>query len=294
MTCHHCLAQPRLAAYEDAVFGRQASDEHVRGGARGRVARADVGAGRSAPSSAETSFAFFWRSAFPEAFPEVCSRRAARCVHREEPGADAARVPKRVRFADAPAGRAPRARRTGDGDDAHPDATRRRSRARGLARSRARAPPRVGGARVGEPGDGGAVRRRPRRARGGPAARRVASALPGTARREDEQARVLAATSSASANGKPENVSRTSNATFECPVCQEDADGSTAAAELAVLPCGAQAVRVLHGRAGLARAAATEQQAPQELQVPHLPRADARGRDQLRVVGGRARGAEPL
>ena len=107
-------------------------------------------------------------------------------------------------------------------------------------------------------------------------------------RREDEQARVLAATSSASANGKPENVSRTSNATFECPVCQEDADGSTAAAELAVLPCGHK-LCVSCTDALVSRAAATEQQAPQELQAPHLPRADARGRDQLRVVGGRAR-----
>jgi E3 ubiquitin-protein ligase SHPRH len=53
VTCAHCAVSADMTAYEDSIFGRQASDDHVRGGARGRVARADVGAGRSAPSSVE-------------------------------------------------------------------------------------------------------------------------------------------------------------------------------------------------------------------------------------------------
>ena len=56
--CVHCEVSGEMSSYEDVVFGRQASDEHVRGGARGRVARADVGAGRSAPSSAEMALRY--------------------------------------------------------------------------------------------------------------------------------------------------------------------------------------------------------------------------------------------
>ena len=236
VTCHHCLAQPRLAAYEDAVFGRQASDEHVRGGARGRVARADVGAGRSAPSSAETALRFLLakcvsrsvsRSLFEAGSAHVESLELMR---REFRNACVLQMHQRdeLHARDELAMATTRIRTRRDDEIALgglPDPVPERLRASVVhAWELPEMEAQYAADRAAHEAD----------------LRRAASQVRflERLRREDEQARVLAATASASANGKPENVSRTSNATFECPVCQEDADGSTAAAELAVLPCG--------------------------------------------------------
>ena len=55
VVCRHCVAEAENAEYEDVVFGKQSDAAELYGNARGRVARGDVGAGRSAPSSAETA-----------------------------------------------------------------------------------------------------------------------------------------------------------------------------------------------------------------------------------------------
>jgi len=234
VTCHHCLAQPRLAAYEDAVFGRQASDEHVRGGARGRVARADVGAGRSAPSSAETALRFL--------LAKCCSRNGSlfeagsahveslELMRREFRNACVLQKHQRdeLHARDELAMATTRIRTRRDDEVALgglPDPVPERLRASVVhAWELPEMEAQYAADRAAHEAD----------------LRRAASQVRflERLRREDEQARVLAATSEfeTSANA-PANVARTSRA-FECPVCQEDADGSTAAAELAVLPCG--------------------------------------------------------
>ena len=56
--CQHCAASPLFKRYEDVLFGHLGMDAGMMGGGRGRIARADVGDGRSAPSSAEVALKF--------------------------------------------------------------------------------------------------------------------------------------------------------------------------------------------------------------------------------------------
>ena len=233
MTCHHCLAQPRLAAYEDAVFGRQASDEHVRGGARGRVARADVGAGRSAPSSAETALRFLLakcvsrsvsRSLFEAGSAHVESLELMR---REFRNACVLQKHQRdeLHARDELAMATTRIRTRRDDEVALgglPDPVPEHLRASVVHAWELEAlETQYAADRAAYEAD----------------LRRAASQVRflERLRRGDEEAREETRRAARRAGG---DATSTDARTFECPVCQEEVDGSTAAAELAVLPCG--------------------------------------------------------
>jgi E3 ubiquitin-protein ligase SHPRH len=55
--CQHCAAGPLITSYEDILFGKQVSDANLYGGRRA-AEDVDVGAGRSAPCSAEMVLKF--------------------------------------------------------------------------------------------------------------------------------------------------------------------------------------------------------------------------------------------
>ena len=230
--CHHCLAQPRLAAYEDAVFGRQASDEHVRGGARGRVARADVGAGRSAPSSAETALKFVLSKISKSARPALFAAGSAHCeslelMRREFRHACVLQKHQRdeLHARDELAMATTRIRLRRDDEVALgglPDPVPEHLRASVVHAWELEAlETQYAADRAAYEAD----------------LRRAASQVRflERLRRGDEEAREETRRAARRAGG---DATSTDARTFECPVCQEEVDGSTAAAELAVLPCG--------------------------------------------------------
>ena len=242
--CHHCLAQPRLAAYEDAVFGRQASDEHVRGGARGRVARADVGAGRSAPSSAETALRFVLSRVSKTAHPALFAAGSAHCeslelMRREFRNACALQKHQRdeLHARDELAMATTRIRLRRDDEVALgglPDPVPEHLRASVVHAWELEA------LETQYSADRAAYEVDLRRAA---SQVRFLERL----REEDERAREEARREEARRGDAGGGGGATATATdappprrrtFECPVCQEETDGSTAAAELAVLPCG--------------------------------------------------------
>ena len=236
--CHHCLAQPGLVTYEDAVFGRQASDDHVRGGARGRVARADVGAGRSAPSSAETALRFLLGRVSKDTHARLHESGSAHCealelMRREFRSANVLQKHQRdeMHARDELVMATTRIRTRRDDEIALgglPDPVPEHLRASVVHEWELEA------LETQYVTDRAAYEADLRRAA---SQVRFLERL----RREDEETFKKPTRAAEEANGTDRTATEKTETfpkTFECPVCQEDADGSAAAAELAVLPCG--------------------------------------------------------
>ena len=234
--CHHCLAQPDLVTYEDAVFGRQASDEHVRGGARGRVARADVGAGRSAPSSAETALRFLLGRVSKDTHARLHESGSAHCealelMRREFRSANVLQKHQRdeMHARDELVMATTRIRTRRDDEIALgglPDPVPEHLRASVVHEWE-----------LGEMETQYVTDRAVYEAD----LRRAASQVRflERLRREDEETKATKADAEeANGTGTASDTTFPKIKTFECPVCQEDASSSAAAAELAVLPCG--------------------------------------------------------
>lgn len=75
--CQHCAASPLFKRYEDVLFGHLGMDAGMTAGGRGRIAQADVGDGRSAPSSAEVALKFLATRVPKQGFGAVAAKESS-------------------------------------------------------------------------------------------------------------------------------------------------------------------------------------------------------------------------
>ena len=224
IVCQHCAAEPVVARYEDLVFGHAANNRDMYKG-RGNVAQGDVGSGRSAPSSAETALRFL-ASRVPKSGLAAAAAEAA-AAHLE------AMEGMRREFTRA----SELIKRQRD------ELKARDELVMATTRIRVRAAHEVAVTGLPDPV--------PEHLRAsvvhewelddmdeGYAADRAA--YEADLRRAASQVRFLERLRSEDADASDGVADAGAGAprAFECPVCHEDVDGSAAAAELAVLPCG--------------------------------------------------------